>query len=76
MKLSELIQISQEILDLDKLQSIQYESFGDGEFYMVIFQTNDMKNYSVIFKGNLDTIQTAYRYYEFLKANDLTELLI
>lgn len=76
MKLSELIQISQEILDLDKLQNIQYESFGDGEFYMVIFQTNDMKNYSVIFKGNLDRIQTAYRYYEFLKANDLTELLI
>ena len=28
MKLSELIQISQEILDLDKLQNIQYESFG------------------------------------------------
>lgn len=76
MKLSELIQISQEILNLDKLQSIQYESFGDGEFYMVIFQTNDMKNYSVLFKGNFDTIQTAYRYYEFLKANDLTELLI
>ena len=76
MKLSELIQISQEILDLDKLQNIQYESFGDGEFYMVIFQTNDMKNYSVIFKGNLDRIQTAYRYYEFLKAKDLTELLI
>lgn len=76
MKLSELMQISQEIIDLDKLQSIQYEKLADGEFYMVIFQTNDMKNYSVLFKGNFDTIQTAYRYSEFFKANGLTELLI
>ena len=74
MRLSKLIQISEEIINLDRIQSIQYENKGD--FYLVTFQVETFNNYSLLIMSNLNVIQVAYRFALFFKENDLTELLL
>lgn len=74
MKLSKLMQISQEIIDMDKIEAIHYEN--KGEFFMVTFQIKGYRNYSLLIMSNLEHIQVAYRFALFFKENDLTELLL
>lgn len=74
MRLNDLIRISQEIIDMDKIEAIHYEN--KGEFFMVTFQIKGYRNYSMLIMSNLEEIQVAFRFALFFKENDLTELLL